>query len=458
MTRWAAPLLTICVACGKNGGSPFPDTVLVSGPSPYAAACAGVAGPNGVLYANSEVEPWLAINPANPQNLVAVWQQDRWSNGGAKGIVTAASFDSGHTWSRTSVPFTVCAGGSFERASDPWVTFSPDGTAWQIALTFDQSQVNRGILVARSGDGGRSWDAPIALDRSTDPDLATDKETITADPFDASRLYAVWDRVDHFTEQNSPLAHGPAFFSRTIDGGRNWSVPQIIYDPGADAQTIANQIVVLADGTLVDLLMIITQNSTNNPHYAVAILRSADGGDSWSQPIQIAVVDIENVPSKIPGKVVRTGNVVPSIAADGSALAVAWQAATDVVLSRSTDGGLSWSPPARVNPQGRAAFTPVVSAVNGVLAVSYTDLRNNDASDPSQLLATTWLSTSSDGGATWQETQLTSPFDLQKAPFADGFFLGDYQGLVHAGAFFLPLFAAVDGATTDIFFRPAHIQ
>ena len=37
-------------------------------------------------YLNSEVEPWLDVNPTNVANLVGVWQQDRWSNGGARGL------------------------------------------------------------------------------------------------------------------------------------------------------------------------------------------------------------------------------------------------------------------------------------------------------------------------------------------------------------------------------------
>src|SRR5437868_6397480 len=137
--RSAAVVLLLLCACGKNGTGPFAGLVQVSAPSPYPAGCANVGGANGVNYPDAEVEPQLAINPANPRNLLAVWQQDRWSNGGAKGIVSAASFDAGHTWSRTSAAFTICAGGDFERGSDPWASFSPDGTAWQIALTFDQS-------------------------------------------------------------------------------------------------------------------------------------------------------------------------------------------------------------------------------------------------------------------------------------------------------------------------------
>ena len=66
-------LLCVC-ACGKNGSSPFNGLVQLSGASPYPAGCASVAG-NGVNFPGAAVEPRLAVNPANPQNLLAAWQQ-----------------------------------------------------------------------------------------------------------------------------------------------------------------------------------------------------------------------------------------------------------------------------------------------------------------------------------------------------------------------------------------------
>lgn len=90
----------------------------------------------GTNYPNSEVEPFVAVNPANERNVLALWQQDRWSNAGSRGIVTASSFDGGATW--TMVPDTKTSfctggtgvnGGAMFRASDPWLSFSPDGTA-----------------------------------------------------------------------------------------------------------------------------------------------------------------------------------------------------------------------------------------------------------------------------------------------------------------------------------------
>jgi hypothetical protein len=78
--------------------------------------------------------------PDQSPNIIGVYQQDRWSNGGAHGLVTAVSHNGGATWSRTWAHFasaggTAANGGDFDRASDPWVTFAPNGDAYQISLS-----------------------------------------------------------------------------------------------------------------------------------------------------------------------------------------------------------------------------------------------------------------------------------------------------------------------------------
>src|SRR5436853_6838658 len=73
-------------------------SAVVSAPqSPFAACRLG--GP-GSPSANSEVEPTVAVDPTRPGTIVAAWQQDRWPNGAARGIVAATSGDAGRTWAR----------------------------------------------------------------------------------------------------------------------------------------------------------------------------------------------------------------------------------------------------------------------------------------------------------------------------------------------------------------------
>ena len=93
-------------------GTALPDPLfLASRASPFAPGCDGVAA-TGALYENAEVEPMIAVNPTNPANLVGVWQQDRWSDGGSHALMTGYSSDGGRTWARTAAPLSRCAGGN----------------------------------------------------------------------------------------------------------------------------------------------------------------------------------------------------------------------------------------------------------------------------------------------------------------------------------------------------------
>jgi hypothetical protein len=473
--RRGAALLLLCSACADPPAplpTTFPGLVAVSESASWNSSCQGPSGRFGVVFPNAEVEPSIAIDPANPQHLIGVWQRDRWSNGGANGIVSAATFDGGQTWVRSSAKFSRCTQGAYDRATDPWVSIGPSGTAWQIAYVFDARAPNRAMLVSRSTDGGRTWQDPQQLQRDTDPDLVMDKETVTADPVDPLFAYAVWDRLTGFTIPNNRLGTGPAWFARTTDGGDSWETARQIYDPGPDTQTISNQIVVLRDGTLVDLLMVIMQNSSPTPRATVSVLRSTDRGVSWSAGIPVADAEFVGVYDPKNGRGIRTGSVVPTIAVDraNGALYIAWEdarfsgmARDGIALSKSMDGGLTWSAPVQVNGAPAVqAFTPALAvASNGSVGVTYYDLRNDDASDGDHLMVARWLATSIDGGATFTDAVIGGPFDLRPAAQVDvtsAYFLGDYQGLASAGSVFLPFFSAVPGSgPSSVFFRPAGV-
>ena len=326
------------------------------------------------------------------------------------------------------------------------------------------------MLVSRSLDRGRTWETPKALIVDSDPDIVDDKETITADPHDARFVYAVWDRLTGTSIKNNPQSTGPVWFARTTDRGETWEPARAIYDPGPDTQTIGNQIVVLPDGTLLNLMTVITQNSSAHPIATLEIVRSGDRGANWSaSPASIAVEDLVGAVDPKNGIGIRSGGIVPAIAVDAAsgAVYVVWEDSRfsgdqrdGVAISKSVDGGLTWSAPAQVNgAPGLQAFTPAVSvAADGRVGVLYTDLRNDDAGDKDRLLATQWLAVSAGGSGPWTESTMGAPWNLRGAPMVDGpaYFLGDYQGLTHAGNTFLPFFSAVGGTgSSDIFFRTA---
>jgi Neuraminidase (sialidase) len=453
-------------------GSPVP----ASGPSPFAGCAVGAFGPSSVNYPNTEVEPFVAVNPTNPANFIGVFQQDRWNDGGAHGLVASRSLTAGTSWTESWAEFTACSGGTgqnaYERSSDPWVTFDPNGNAYQISLSTSDVLETSAILTSKSTDGGATWSSPTTLIRDTTGLHFNDKESITADPTRAGYVYAVWDRGtlpggsrSQTSEAHSAAYRGQPMFSRTTDGGATWTTP--IAMSNQNMFTIGHQIAVLPDGTLVDAFMNFRgsgrQPSDNQTFEAVMISR--DAGLHWSQPIKIANYvwppgcEFELVCDPDTGQPVRAGHYIPDIGVDRitGAVYVVWADArfsggtrTDIVLSRSTDGGRGWSIPAKVNqtPVPAAAFNGVVEvSSDGTVGVEYYDFRNNTAAPG--LPTDVFLAHSHDGGATWSEQHIDGSFDMENAPVARGYFLGDYQGLTTIGRDFLLFYSRTSAAANS---------
>ncbi len=449
--------------------------MLVSGPSPFAACTVG-GNPTSINYVNAEVEPFVAVNPTNPNNIIGVFQQDRWSDGGAHGLLATSTHNAGASWTSNFAAFSTCSGSpassSYERASDPWVTFDAEGDAYQISLSASADLQISAVLVAKSPDGGNTWSTPTTLIRDTTGLHFNDKESITGDPTRPGYVYAVWDRGTFPSDRRnirsffgSHAYRGQPMFSRTTDGGQTWSTPVGIANQ--NIFTIGNQIAVLPDGTLVDIFLNFQGSGVQpSPNHATeAVMLSSDAGLTWSQPITIANWFPEATFDPDNGNLVRTGNGVPDLAVDpntGTIYAV-WEDGAfssdghaDIAFSSSTDGGHKWSPPAKVNqtPNDAQAFTPTVAvSADGTVGITYYDFRNNTA-DPA-VPTDQWFAHSHDGGATWSELHVSGPFDIETAPVSRGYFLGDYEGLATAGDNFLVFFVMANSGNianrTDVF-------
>ena len=144
------------VAAGSAAGGVVKAVTTISGPSPFAACAASDQVAGNVL--NAEVEPWLAVNPLS-SNVAVGWQQDRWGDpneGGAHGLVDWSSATGARTWA----PFTSCSGGTaanngnYDRASDVWLSYGPDGVLYQASLGFDWFDGRNAVTVSRSTDDG----------------------------------------------------------------------------------------------------------------------------------------------------------------------------------------------------------------------------------------------------------------------------------------------------------------
>jgi hypothetical protein len=449
---------------------------------------------SGINYPDAEVEPWVEVNPTNEDNIVAFYQQDRYSNGGAKGNVAAVSLDGGLTWTQVAVPNdTRCTGGQFERSSDPWISFGPDGTLHAMSLVTDPDVGAafgaNGMTYNRSTDGGLTWEPAIRL--VTDPvgRFLNDKNSITADPNDADYVYAVWDRVQVSAGaiiQPENVARdafkGPIYFTRSTDGGDSFEPARKIYETGANKQTLGNQIVVRPQGELFNFFADITNTSNRRGGIGpvkISYIRSDDRGETWTHPVRVddmipmslivgregeTPVDVEPVPCPDPTDngacPIRAGDLLPEVAVhpvNGNLYAVWMDARFDgglflvdhdnIAFTQSTDGGQTWSAPIKVNKTptnepnfDQQAFTPSVHVdANGTVTVTYYDLRNNTASLAS--LDTDYFAVSCESSsencanpASWEEVRITpASFNIRLAPFARGYFLGDYMGVDNAG-------------------------
>ena len=222
--------LVVAAAPGAAGASPFVPLGQVesSAINVYAGCPPDGAGVN---FPDSEVEPWLEVNPTNPDNLATFYQQDRYSNGGAKSNAAGVSIDAGATWTQVSVPQnTRCTdGGEYERASDPWISFSPNGVLHSMSLVTDPDPPSggfgdNGMVANRSFDGGQTWEASKQLIADDNPRFLNDKNSMTADPNNSAFVYAVWDRLQQAggdvqsPENRRGLGFkGPIYFTRSTE-------------------------------------------------------------------------------------------------------------------------------------------------------------------------------------------------------------------------------------------------
>jgi len=401
---------------------------------------------------DTQVEAHVAIDANDPSIVVAVFQQGRFPDGGSAAPGYATSHDGGRSWTTGSLPgLTEAVGGAFERGTDPVVAFGPDGAVYAQTLLVTVSRCRSAVAVQRSDDGGLTWGAPVLVqDDSTcsHGGPLNDKNWIAVDAFPGSphhgRIYSAWTTGDQVAVTR------PVVLRHSDDRGTTWSalvtpssIPTLTSGVGVVPVVQPN-----GDVTLV-------YNFGSRPPFSQVSQTSHDGGEHFDPQVMIATDHSEGVPS------MRTAFGLPSATADPVTgyLYAAWQdtrfgadGLNDIVMTRSTDGGVSWESPRLVNSHTSAGrrhfFTPAVAAHGGAVHVTYASVRvrhgvRRDKVDLRYAL-------SNDGGVSFRrDRRLGRLGDLDFAAFAilggvKVAFLGDYMGLaasanvVHA-AWCLPL-------------------
>jgi hypothetical protein len=452
-----AMVTTACLAATAAAG-PYTigADVKVNGGSTLTSCPFGASDDFPAAYDNTEVEPQVAVNPTNPAQITGVSQQDRWPDGGARGLSSWRSNTGGASWGKLAdVPWSACQGGPqrFGRVTDPWVSYDKAGTAYFIGQPIDSAALGISAISVTSTTGS-TWRPPqILIEDEGSRFISNDKVSITGDPTRAGYAYATWLRFVHPAEGgNSPVADNRSFafrgepmFSRTTDGGATWSVPVAMRESNSYFQ--GNQIAVAPDGTLYNVAANLFRGALagGNATY-MSVSRSNDAGLHWSSPVQIAPIRTAQLFVPDDNTPIRAEDYIPDIAISptNGDIYVVWSDGlgtpiNKVVMVKSTDGGRHWSGPTVVStggPNAQAYNHSIEVTAAGTVVLTYWDDRNNALGDG---IATTdvWLRHSHTGAATWAaEQHLYGPFDHYQAPMSffapgvpRGLFLGDYMGL-----------------------------
>lgn len=367
-------------------------------------------------------EPGIAVNPRNPQQVVAVFQDNAHAS---------YSVNGGRDWQAASGVDPH----NYRVSGDVSVTYDTQGHAIICYIAFDKlgtfnywghNATRNGIFIRRSLDGGKTWEAdhiPVS-ELPTQPGIPfEDKPYIVADNGNgphAGNLYIGWTRWT--------LTDSQMLFTRSTDGGKTWSKPIEIDDhPGLPRDD---------DGALEGFDAAVAADSTIYAIWSneegIVLTSSHDGGASFSRPHLI----LHTAPIMFAIDTLERANGFPQISVDprSERLYVTWSdyrnGDLDVFCASSSDKGKTWSQPVRVNNDpvhnGAEQFFQwsAVDPADGSVNVLFYD-RRGDPQNRKQIVV---LARSTDGGQNFANYAWTD-----NAFEASGVFFGDYTGLAAFG-------------------------
>jgi hypothetical protein len=392
-------------------------------------------------------EPSVAVDPRNPDIMVAGSNDYCAEIENGSGNVWAGyyrSTDGGTTWSNSLVPGYPAdesqAGtasptqGSCAAAGDPTQSFDGEGRLYYGFICFNRAKPTNGsIYVARYDDDGATYVRTVRVERGTPSvwGLFQDKINIAVDQSvgtaTAGNVYVAWARY------SGQAANNVILFSRSTDGGLTFSRPQRLSQGLAEEQFA--DIAVGPDGAVyVTYREISHQGPTQN---RIRIVRSTDGGLSFSDPVTVASIDPFDSTDFGPdtcgdgpfacesGLTYARFSSLSAVAADADGVHVVWSArdrdGQAKIFARNSTNGLSWSTPAAPLDDVAAGhqFFPDIASSGETLSVVFQDSRADPAYSPALPPGNTadgansgdvvhaFVARSTDGGASWSETQVS---------------------------------------------------
>jgi hypothetical protein len=380
----------------------------------------------------AQAEPHLWRSAANPELLVATFQDGRFaSGGGALDCGYALSTDGGISWTRALIPrLSASSGGNYVRATDPVAAVDLDGRIFFNTLAARQPAFNDGgvVVVSRSTDGGLTFGDPAIVASGTSAH-SLDKNWLAVNDYpgspNANRL------VVSYTDISGNNAYD-LFASVSDDHGTTWSTPALIRPRNALVNQ-ATQPVFLPDGTL--LVPYITAYSGGA--FRIECVRSVDGGRTFPAGATVIVANVREWADPV----LRSGTflITAWVARQTGAAFVTYTGLDGnlhprVFVVKSTNNGATWSAPVAASDDHDfiSVVNPAVAATPDGQRVTVTYYDKRDAPDGVNYVDL-YANTSFDGGASWQPgirlTEYSS--DVRDAPLTgSGYMLGDYQGLV----------------------------
>jgi subtilisin-like proprotein convertase family protein len=370
----------------------------------------------------------IMMNPKNPLQLVA------GSNVSAYGLDSSSSgyyysTNGGYNWSGGILHSTLAI-----PSGDPVIIVDTAGNFYFIQNASTSMNSSFDIhLVMKSTDGGMTW--PIGSTYGYDGKMQ-DKPWGCVDWSNSiyrNNIYITWTEFSKYSYAGSSDS-SIILFTKSTNGGANWSQPLRISKRKGDARDSSNTVegAVPCTGPNGDIYV-----SWSGPiglhsgQYGIFFNKSTDGGNSWLDSERVATTQPGGWNINIPG--IFRCNGFPVTCCDLSngpnrgTIYINFSDQrngvydTDIWLIKSTNGGNNWSLPKRVNNDlsGNQQFFNwmTVDQATGYIYCIFYDQRNI-----SLLTANVYIACSTDGGETFRNTKInTTPFLLN-----GGVFFGDY--------------------------------
>jgi hypothetical protein len=360
---------------------------------------------------NSPNEPSICINPKNPLQMVS----------GSNTANYYYSSDAGLTWT----PGILTSG--YGVWGDPVIIADTGGNFYFFHLSVPTwPQWLDRIVCQKSANGGQSWNDGSFMGLNGTKD--EDKEWAVVDPVN-NAIYTCWTQFDLYNS-SAPQDSSNIMFSRSLDGGMNWSAALRINNKAGDCLDM--------DNTVEGAVPAVGPNGEIYVSWAgplgLVFTKSTDGGVSWPAD-NLVIGDIPGGWDFAVSGIYRA-NGLPVTCCDLSngpyrgTIYINWSDQrngpddTDVWLVKSIDGGMTWSAPKRINddPAGRQQFFTwmTVDQVTGYVYTVFYDRRNHTDN-----LTDVYMAVSRDGGETF------SNFKVSETPFNPdpSIFFGDYTNI-----------------------------